>query len=289
MGDEFGPADFGEAVRAVHAAIDLGINFFDVAPYYGRTLAEERLGVALKGRRDNVILATKCGRYDVAGFDFSAGRVRASIEESLRRLRTDYVDVFQAHDIEFGSEAQIVNETVPAMRELQVQGKVRFIGITGLQLKMLRRVADEAPVDTILSYCRYDLLNTDLDRWLTPFVDEQGIGLINASPLHMGMLTAKGPPSWHPANEAVRLAAREMAGNCEHISEIALRFSLDHPYAATTLSGMSTVDEVERNVKAAATPVDPDLMATLRRIAAPYENMIWPTGLAENYDYAASH
>src|SRR5580658_6798296 len=93
--------EFAEAERAVHCAIDLGINYFDVAPYYGRTLAETRLGAALVGRRDRVVLATKCGRYDVAKFDFSTARIRRSIDESLERLRTDYLDVFLAHDIEF--------------------------------------------------------------------------------------------------------------------------------------------------------------------------------------------
>src|SRR5271169_3371600 len=83
LGDEFGETDPSEGERAVHCAIDLGINYFDVAPFYGRTLAETRLGTAIKGRRHQVLLATKCGRYDVDRFDFSAPRIRASIEESL--------------------------------------------------------------------------------------------------------------------------------------------------------------------------------------------------------------
>src|SRR5580698_640662 len=128
LGNEFGETDPAEAERAVHCAIDLGINYFDVAPYYGRTLAETRLGDALVGRRDKVVLATKCGRYDVARFDFSPARVRASIDESLGRLRTDYLDVFLAHDIEFVNEHQIIEEAIPAMSALQREGKARFIG-----------------------------------------------------------------------------------------------------------------------------------------------------------------
>jgi L-galactose dehydrogenase len=94
LGDVFGPVDPAEGGRAVSSAIDLGINFFDVSPYYGRTLAEERLGDALVGRRDSIILATKCGRYGPQDFDFSAERVRQGVEESLKRLRTDYVGLF---------------------------------------------------------------------------------------------------------------------------------------------------------------------------------------------------
>src|SRR5277367_5593211 len=152
LGNEFGEADPAEGERAVHCAIDLGINYFDVAPYYGRTLAETRLGAALESRRDKAILATKCGRYDVDGFDFSPARIRRSIDESLARLRTDYLDVFLAHDIEFVHEKQIVEEAIPTMRALQREGKARFIGITGLQLNLLRRVAEAEPVDIVLSY-----------------------------------------------------------------------------------------------------------------------------------------
>src|SRR3954452_9784495 len=120
----FGASPFGdvfyvtapkEAEYAVHLAIDQGVNFFDVAPYYGHTLAEERLGKALTSKRGRVFLATKCGRYGADAFDFSARRIEASIDESLPRLRTDHVDLLQAHDVEFGDIRQIIEETVPAL------------------------------------------------------------------------------------------------------------------------------------------------------------------------------
>ena len=181
LGDVFGDIDPGEGMRAVHLAVDSGINFFDTSPYYGITLAETRLGAALAGRRDRVILATKCGRYGMAEFDFSAKRVIASMDESLRRLQTDYIDLFQAHDVEFGDAQQIIHETLPALRQLQQQGKARYIGITGYPPKLLRRIAEAAPVDSILTYCHYNLMNTDMDEVLTAFARERGIGLINAS------------------------------------------------------------------------------------------------------------
>jgi L-galactose dehydrogenase len=285
LGNEFGEADPSEAERAVHCAIDLGVNYFDVAPYYGRTLAETRLGSALVGRRDKVLLATKCGRYDVAQFDFSAARIRKSIDESLQRLRTDYLDVFLAHDIEFVDADQITNEAIPTMRDLQREGKARFIGITGLQLNMLRKVAEAAPVDAILSYCRYNLLITDMDDLLTPFVQEHGIGLINASPLHMGILTPHGPPPWHPASAEVKEAGRCVAQRYgARLSDLALQFCLAHPYVATTLAGMSTVEQVRQNVAAAATPSDAALIAEIRRLVASIANRSWPSGLPENQD-----
>jgi L-galactose dehydrogenase len=289
LGNEFRETDPAEGVRAVHAAIDQGINYFDVAPYYGRTLAEERLGIALEGKRQNVILATKCGRYDTSLFDFSPARLRASIDESLARLRTDYVDLWQAHDVEFVDVKQIVEEAIPTMREIQKQGKARFIGITGLQLKVLRAIANRAPVDSILSYCRYNLLMDDMDVLLTPQAQKRGIGLINASPLHMGLLTERGAPAWHPAPKEVQAVAPKIVQACEargfKVGDVALRHCLDHPYTSTTLVGMSTVEHVKRNIAAIASKPPADLMAEIRQIAAPVFNLWWPTGRAENWDY----
>jgi L-galactose dehydrogenase len=291
LGNEFGETDPAEGERAVHCAIDLGINYFDVAPYYGRTLAETRLGAALEGRRDKVVLATKCGRYDVDRFDFSAARVRLSIEESLRRLRTDYLDVFLAHDIEFVDARQIIDEAIPTMRALQCEGKARWIGITGLQLNMLRKVAEAAPVDAILSYCRYNLLITDMDDLLTPFAKEHGIGLINASPLHMGILTAEGPPPWHPASpevkEIARLVVEFFEQNRMPMTDLALQFCLQHPYVATTLTGMSTVEQVRHNVAAASVGADPTLIDEVRDFISPFANRSWPSGRPENQDHAS--
>ena len=108
LGNAFRVTDPAEGKAAVHLAVERGINYFDVSPYYGLTLAETRLGEALVGLRQNVILATKCGRYGADQFDFSAPRITASIDESLARLQTDYVDLLQAHDVEFGDARQIV-------------------------------------------------------------------------------------------------------------------------------------------------------------------------------------
>ncbi|CAN5796816.1 hypothetical protein BH24BAC1_BH24BAC1_37950 [soil metagenome] len=123
LGNVFEEADEGEGVRAVLLAIDHGINFFDVAPFYGYTLAEERLGRALEGKRQEVFLATKCGRYE--HFDFSYQRVLESIDESLARLKTDYVDLYQLHDIEFVDREQILHEAIPAALKVKESGKAR--------------------------------------------------------------------------------------------------------------------------------------------------------------------
>jgi len=288
LGDVYGVTDQTETISAVHMAIDNGVNFFDVSPYYGLTLAEERLGEALAGRRDKVILATKCGRYGLDKFDFSAKRITASIDESLKRLGTDYVDLLQAHDVEFGDVRQIIEETLPAMRRLQEKGKARYIGVTGYPLKTLVRIAEAAPVDTILSYCRYNLLITDMDDLLTPVAKRHGIGLINASGLHMGALTEHGAPDWHPAPREVKEAARKAVDFCKErgadVSALSLRFCLDHPYVSSTLVGMSTRRHVEHNLDLLEMTTDEELREQVRQILAPVFNRVWPSGRPENSD-----
>lgn len=290
LGGVFGDAEPSDGERAVHLAIEHGINFFDVSPYYGLTLAEERLGHALAGLRSRVVLATKCGRYGADEFDFSAKRVRQSIEESLGRLRTDHVDLIQAHDVEFGDAQQIVEETIPAMRQLQQEGKARYVGITGYPLQVMMRIAAQAPVDSILSYCRYDLLIDDLDTALMPFAEKHGIGVINASPLHMGVLTERGAPAWHPAPQAVHEAGAKAAQLCRargfDLSELALRWCLDYSRVASTLIGMSKASHVERNLRAFGTPADPELVRDVKAILEPVANLVWPSGRVENQDRA---
>jgi len=286
LGDVFRKTDPAEGAAAVHLAIDRGINFFDVSPYYGLTLAESRLGEALEGRRQQVVLATKCGRYGGDEFDFSASRITAGVENSLARLRTDYIDLLQAHDVEFGNVEQIVNETIPAMRKLQEQGKARYIGITGYSLKNLMEIASQAKVDSILSYCRYNLLITDLDAALVPFAKQHGIGVINASPLHMGIITEKGAPTWHPAPQKIRDAGQLVVALCKErgadASELALRFCLDYPEVASTLVGLSSRGHVEGNLKCLTMRNNPELLSEVLGIVAPVRNFVWQSGLAEN-------
>jgi L-galactose dehydrogenase len=286
FGNVFGNTSFEDNQRAVDHAIDQGINFFDVSPYYGLTLAEERLGRTLEGKRKQIVLATKCGRYGVSEFDFSRKRIRAGVDESLRRLKTDHVDLLLAHDIEFGSTEQIVEEAIPAMRELQAQGKARFIGITGYPVELLRRLAETERVDAVLSYCRYTLMNTDMDTVLTPLAEERGVGLINASPLMMGVLTNGGPPSWHQASVEIKLAGCRAADTAAslgvNIATLALQFSLAFPGVASTLVGMASVNEVQRNLLAAQTPLDMEMVQAVQAAIGNGFETTWKSGESQS-------
>src|ERR1043165_6321770 len=173
LGAVFHDINEDDAVRTVHVAVDHGINFIDVSPYYGATKAETVLGRALKQiGRERYYLATKVGQYGEGEFDFSASRVTRSVDESLRRLNVDYIDLIQCHDIEFVKLDQIVNETLPALHKLKSTGKVRHVGITGLPLKVFRDVIDRVSpgmVETILSFCHYELNDTSLES-LVPYL-----------------------------------------------------------------------------------------------------------------------
>ena len=136
-------------------------------------------------------------------------------EASLQRLQTDYLDVYQLHDIEFGQRQVVVDEGIRALQDLKEQGKVRFIGVTGFPVKLLREMVENQDLDVTLSYCHGTLMNQRMDDVLVPAVQAKGIGLINASVTHMGILTHQGPQDWHPAPEQVKAKGREVARLCE--------------------------------------------------------------------------
>ncbi len=207
LGGVFRSTDDRASIATVRTALDCGINFIDVSPYYGKTRAETVLGRALQGvPRERYLLATKVGQYDDGVFDFSAARVTRSLDESCRRLGVDYIDLLHCHDIEFADLNQIVGETLPALVRLREQGRIGHIGITGLPLRIFPAVLEKAApgvVEAILSFCHYEL-NDDSLTGLLPDCQARGVGVINAAPTGMGLLTARGVPAWHPAPPATR-------------------------------------------------------------------------------------
>ncbi len=188
--------------------LDVGINFIDTSPYYGRGTSECLLGFALREiPREKYFLGTKLGRYDRHHFDFSAERVVESVDVSLQRMGVDYLDLILCHDIEFVDMSQIVDVTLPALRKLQRQGKVRFVGISGYPMKIFRYVLERTDLDVILSYNHYTLQNTMLAD-LVPYLKKKEVGIMNAAPFSARLLTNAPLPAWHKATDAVRSVCR---------------------------------------------------------------------------------
>jgi L-galactose dehydrogenase len=291
LGGAFRSTDDQEGIRAVHTALDHGINFIDVSPYYGATRAERVLGAALREvPRDRYYLATKVGQYGDGEFDFSAERVKRSLDESCARLGVEYIDLLQCHDIEFANLRQIVDETLPALAELRAAGRIGHIGITGLPLNIFPKVIDQTEpglVETVLSFCHYEL-NDDSLVELLPYFAARDIGVINAAPTGMGLLTERGVPSWHPAPPHVVAGCQQAVEFCRQqgvdIVKLAVQFSLQHGGIATTLIGTANPENMLRNIAYALEPVDHDLLGQVRAILAPIHNHNFTRGRPENRD-----
>jgi aryl-alcohol dehydrogenase-like predicted oxidoreductase len=288
LGQEFRPVDLNEAVRSVLVALDLGMNFIDTSPYYGRGLSECLLGIALRDvPRDRYLLGTKLGRYAPAHFDFSARRVAESVDVSLQRLGVDYLDVVLCHDIEFVDMAAIVDETLPALRKIRDQGKVRFLGVSGYPMKLFRTMLDRTDLDVILSYNHYTLQNTML-AGLVPYLKAKGVGIVNAAPFSARLLTNAALPPWHKATAQVRAVCRAAAEHCAaqgvDLAQLALQYSVANPDMATCVVGSANPANVRKWVDWMDQAIDDRLLNEVLAILRPVHNWFYIEGRPENND-----
>lgn len=285
LGGVFRNIDEGKAIEAVYVAIEGGINFIDVSPYYGHYKAETVLGKALRGiSRDKYYLSTKVGRYGKDGvntWDYSGRRAQESVSESMERLGIDYIDLINVHDIEFADLNQVVGETLPALVELREKGLVGHVGITDLQLENLKWVIEHsAPgtVESVLNFCHY-CLNDDKLLDFLPFFEERGIGVINASPLSMGLLSNRGVPDWHPAPKPLVEACRRAAEYCNEvgypIEKLAIQYSVDNPRIASTLFSSANPDNVRRNIAYVSEEAPVALVEKVREIIGEQQRVSW--------------
>lgn len=285
LGGVFHAVDEQKCIETVNTALDLGINYIDVSPYYGLTKAETMLGKAIKEiPRDSFYLSTKAGRYGVDTFDFTKGRIISSLEESLKRLHTDYVDILFLHDIEFVPAEIIIEEALPALEQLKQDGKIRFKGICGLPLELFNFFLPNVDIDAIISYCHYSLNDTTLLN-LLPLIEERGIGLVNASPLSMGLLSTQNTADWHLASDEVKQVCKQAAEFCanqgEPIAKLAIQFSTSNERIPTTLVSTADPKNIRSNIKYLAEEIDVELLKAVQEILAPVLNKTWLSGRAE--------
>jgi aryl-alcohol dehydrogenase-like predicted oxidoreductase len=286
LGQEFRKIDLTEAIRSVHVALEAGMNFIDTSPFYGRGMSEVLLGIALREiPRDRYLLGSKLGRYDLAHFDFSARRVVESVDISLHRMGVDHLDICLCHDIEFVEMAQIVEETIPALRKVQQQGKVRFIGISGYPMKIFKYVLDRTSLDVVLSYNQYTLQNNRL-AGVVPYLKSKGVGVMNAGPFAARLLTNAALPKWHKEPENVKIACRRAADHCHargvDIAKLALQFSAENPEITTTIAGSANPENVRKWAQWIQEPIDRALLNEVLEILAPVKNIGHLEGLPQN-------
>lgn len=274
-----------EGIKAVFTAIESGINFIDVSPYYGHYKAETVLGKALKEiPRDKYYLSTKVGRYGKDGvntWDYSGKRATESVYESMERLNIDYIDLINVHDIEFANLEQVVNETLPALVELRDKGVVKHVGITDLQLENLQWVVEHTTsgtVESILNFCHYCLNDDKLTDYLDYF-ESKGIGIINASPLAMGLLTQRGVPTWHPAPKPLVETCQQAAAYCARqgypIEKLAMQYAVSNPRIATTLFSTANPDNVRKNIAYIEEPIDWKQVEKVQNIIGDQKRVSW--------------
>jgi L-galactose dehydrogenase len=284
IGQQYGPVSVSEAADCVHAAIDAGVNLIDTSAFYGKGKSEEILGEVLQGSwREKVHFCTKAGRIDRAVFDFSPDGMRRSFEQSLKRLRTDRVEILLAHDIEYATDYESVfTETANVLHQLKKEGKARFIGMSCYPLGLLKQAIERCELDVVISYGHISLQNTRLVREFLPVAEARGVGVLNASPLSLGLFTNQGPPPWHPAPQEIKDACRKAAELCRSrgadIAFLGMQFCFAEKRIPSTITGTAHKQELAVNLSAMSDPIDQKLLAEVQAILEPVKDQVWPSG-----------
>ncbi|KAK9477803.1 NADP-dependent oxidoreductase domain-containing protein [Lipomyces japonicus] len=235
-------------------AFDAGVTAIDTSPYYGESenligAALQRADIAARYGRHEYMLNTKVGRIAVDRFDYSDQWVRASVNRSMRRLGTDYLDVVYCHDVEFATPAQML-AAVGALFDLQSQGVIRFVGISGyppdLLVDRVRHVVRRfgRPPDVVQSYCHFTLQNSKLARHLAEFKRAGVDVVINSSPLSMGLLSGSPAAAFHPAPQGLRDACMRAASHARdrhgmNLADLAARYAIGEFARAACRHGVS--------------------------------------------------
>ncbi len=290
IGQEFRQVDLSEALRSVEVALEGGVNYIDTAAYYGRGMSELLLGRILPTLpRESFVVSTKLGRYAPQHFDFSARRVAESVDLSLERMRLDQLDIVFCHDIEFVDMRQIVDETLPALREQVDAGKVRYIGVSGYPMKMFRYILEHADLDVILTYNHYTLQN-DMALELLPICEQKNVGIINAAPFSARLLSDAPLPPWHKATPEVRETAKAAAEHCRSrgtdIAKLALQYSIAHPGFSSCVTGSANPERVSQWLQWIEEPLNSELVEEVKQILRPIHNWVYCEGRPENNDIA---
>ena len=254
-----------DCIAAVHASLDAGINMIDTAPIYGNGESERIVGKAIQGRRDQVILATKCGLSSEGKdiiHDLTNGAIYKEIEDSLRRLQTDYIDLYQLHWPDLDVPIEL---TMECLGKLKAQGKIRHIGFSNHTPELFDRALEIGPVVT--SQDQYSLLDRTIEENLLPYLKEKHVGLLAYGPLAGGILTGKykEPPFFKKADarkffykyyegdafKRVQQALAEVRAMGKPLNEVALNWVRQQKGVASVLVGARNAEQAKQNACAA--------------------------------------
>ena len=232
----------------LHKAIDTGINFFDTADLYQHGRNEERVGKALKGKRNNIILATKVGnqwRPDGSGWDWNPKKdyILEAVNNSLKRLKTDYIDLYQLHG---GTINDPIDEVIEAFELLQQQGKIRYYGISSIRPNVIREYVHRSRVTSIM--IQYSVLDRRPEEECLPLLQQRQIGVLARGPLAKGLLAGKSPAKYlNYSEEEVKkagIAVKNVSANGKSLSHTAIEFVLSHPAITLALAGIRTDEQL---------------------------------------------
>lgn len=244
--------------RLIGIALDKGINFFDTADLYGHGQNEVSLGKALKQKRGEVILATKVGnqwRPDGSGWDWNPSReyILKAVEDSLRRLQTDYIDLYQLHG---GTIEDNIDDTIAAFEILKEQGKIRYYGISSIRPNVIREYVQRAGVTSVMM--QYSLLDRRPEETCLSLLRQHEIGVLARGCVAKGLLAGKTPGAYLEHNAAaVKRAADAISnrsGNERLPSQTAMHYALHHPAITSAVVGIRTLHQLEEAAELTVTP-----------------------------------
>lgn len=284
--------DINSYQEVILYSIKNGINYFDVAPFYGGGIAEERLGLSLKIEtinRDSIFIATKLGRYtekeSTSGtsgyFDFTPSKIENSIKESMSRIEINYIDLIQCHDIENVNNKDIL-ECLPILEHFRTIGKIGGIGINSYPIYPLCNIIEQTSIkiDSIGTYAHNTIINNSILDYI-PYFSTKNIKIINSSPLAMGLLTQEGPPKWHPASPLMLEIVDKIKNYCleenKDISNISMRYSLNNNSneILTTITGGKNINEIKNNIESIKNPIQEKIKHNIDIISKPIKNKLW--------------
>jgi aryl-alcohol dehydrogenase-like predicted oxidoreductase len=279
----WGKVDDAESIAAIHRALDGGVNWIDTAASYGLGHSEEVVEKALRGRREKIIVATKCGLVPDGKGDMVRNsrpeNIRQEAEASLRRLKTDCIDLYQIH---WHDASVPVEESWGAMARLQEEGKVRSIGVSNYEAALLKRCLTVAPVQS--HQPPYSMINRGVEKETLPFCRDHGIGVIVYSPMQSGVLTGRYDPSrlapddWRrryssylepEVNKVLAFVDQLRPFAARHnatVGQIAVAWALRNPAVTSAIVGARTPEQVTDNLGAGALHLSDDEMKLIENL-----------------------